>query len=148
MKRKSAYELSQSQVSTPRPVVSLFWRLTNERRDFLGKVLDVGSGDCRFALESTCLEYVGIEIDPNKSKTATVPSRGRVITGCAFKHNGTDYDAIIGNPPYVRHHDIEHQWKASTLEMIHCKSGIRLNKRCNLFLYFMCLGILKTRRTG
>ena len=58
------------------------------------------------------------------------------------------YDACIGNPPYVRHHDIESPWKESVVNRIDRELGVSLNKKCNLYLYFMCLGFLKTRGDG
>lgn len=38
---RTAYELSESQVTTPEPVVSLFWRLTKQYRSHLTSVLVV-----------------------------------------------------------------------------------------------------------
>src|SRR6185312_17260283 len=105
--RKTAYELSESQVSTPKRVVSLFWRLARQERKHLGAVFDMGAGDCRFAKGGNFRKYVGIEIDRKRSTNAVLPTNGRLIHSCAFKHAEGDYDACIGNPPYVRHHHIE-----------------------------------------
>jgi hypothetical protein len=145
---KSAYELSQSQVSTPPDVIKLFWRLTHERRGELGTVLDVGAGDCRFAVGGRYRKYVGVEIDPVRVKIAIIPTKGHLIKGCAFRHRAEDYDACIGNPPYVRHHDIESPWKDRVVGQVEQYLGFRMNRKCNLFLYFMCLGLLKTKEDG
>ncbi len=145
---KSAYELSQSQVVTPVDVVALFWRLTHKSRNRLDTVLDLGAGDGRFALGGKFGQYVGVEIDPSRATTARLPKNGQIIRTCAFRHKGSGYDACIGNPPYVRHHDIESPWKDCVVDRIHSDLGIRLNKKCNLYLYFMCLGLLKTRNDG
>ena len=145
---RTAYELSQSQVSTPPAVIRQFWEIVHERRPKLNKVLDLGAGDGRFGKGSRASAYVGIEIDPAKAKVAVVPKNGRMIIGCAFNHKVTNYDACIGNPPYVRHHDLESPWRERIAKGIQEELGIRLNQKSNLFLYFLCLGLLKTSTTG
>jgi hypothetical protein len=145
---RTAYELSQSQVSTPPEVVELFWEVVQNRRSSLNRVLDLGAGDCRFARGGHYREYVGIEIDPARAKAARIPANARIHCACAFKHQDGDYDACIGNPPYVRHHEIERPWRDRIADWVyHCLS-IRLNKKCNLYLYFLCLGLIKTRSDG
>jgi len=145
---KSAYELSESQVATPLAVVSLLWKLAHQSREVFNNVIDFGAGDGRFAKGGRFKTYVGIEIDVIRSVSAKLPRNGHIISGCAFAHEGSDYDACVGNPPYVRHHDIESLWKKKTLERIEVDLGIRLNGKCNLYIYFMCLGLLKTRADG
>lgn len=149
MKRaRTAYELSQSQVSTPDAVVRQFWHLVHQRRPTLQRVLDVGAGDCRFAKGSRVAEYVGVEIDPVRASKAKLPKNGRLILNCAFAHRAKNYDACIGNPPYVRHHDLESPWRDEVAKRIENALGIRLNKKSNLFLYFLCLALLKTSEHG
>lgn len=147
-KRKTAYELGESQVTTPEAIISLFWNLASARRPRLGSVLDMGAGDCRFAKGGNFKRYVGIEIDGQRARLASPPKNVQLITGCAFKHRGSGYDACIGNPPYVRHHFIESPWKEKTVTRIEEDLGVTLNKHCNLFVYFMCLGLLKTSDDG
>ena len=146
--RKTAYELSQSQVTTPSNVVRFFWKLVHGKISELDSVLDLGAGDCRFAKGGNFHEYVGIEIDAHRSKQATVPDNGRLIKNCAFRHRRTGYHACIGNPPYVRHHDIESPWKENVVNRISRSLDIELNRKCNLFVYFMCLAIQKSRDDG
>jgi predicted RNA methylase len=146
---QSSHELSQAQVSTPESVVKFFWKLIAKSRPGFEKVLDVGAGDCRFGFNgATFGRYVGIEIDQSKVKSAQVPSNGRLIHGCAFKHREGGYDAFIGNPPYVRSHDLESPWRDETVQWLNEKLDISLNRRGNLFLYFLCLGFLKIKRNG
>jgi Eco57I restriction-modification methylase len=148
MRRRTAYELSESQVTTPTSIVRLFWRIIQSRRAQIGRVLDVGSGDCRFAEGGVFDHYTGIEIDRDRIAVAKPPQNGRIIQGCAFRHRTRDYDACIGNPPYVRHHDIERPWKERTADRLARELGVVLNKHCNLYLYFFCLGLLKTHDQG
>jgi hypothetical protein len=145
---RTAYELSESQVTTPKPIVSLFWRLIKGYREHLGSVLDMGAGDCRFARGGSFERYVGVEIDGKRAAAAAPPPNGAIIHGCVFRHEGAGYDACIGNPPYARHHDIQSPWKEQTVARLDRELAVTLDKHCNLYLYFFCLGLLKTRQDG
>lgn len=145
--RRTAYELSESQVVTPKPVISLFWRLTRKHREHLGSVLDVGAGDCRFATGGEFDSYTGVEID-RKRISADPPTNGKIIHACAFRHAENGYDACVGNPPYARHHDIESGWKERTVARLERELGVSLNRHSNLFVYFLCLGLLKVHEDG
>jgi len=141
---RSAYEVSESQVTTPEAIVSFFWQLTRQYRERLGSVLDIGAGDCRFARGGSFDHYVGVEIDQRRVAAAHPPVNGTIIRGCVFRHKGSDYDACIGNPPYARHHDIESRWKEQTIARLEREMAVSLDKHCNLYIYFFCLGLLKT----
>ena len=145
---RTAYELSESQVTTPEPVISLFWRLTKRYRDHFSSVLDMGAGDCRFSAGGPFDRYVGVEIDRKRAATAKPPAKGKIIPGCVFRHSAVEYDACIGNPPYARHHDIQSAWKERTVARLERDMDVSLNKQCNLYIYFFCLGLLKSRREG
>lgn len=145
---RTAYELTKSQVDTPPSVVSLFWRLTKQYREHLGSVLDIGAGDCRFANGGSFDKYVGVEIDEKRVVTAKPPTNGEIIKGCVFGHNGSGYAGCIGNPAYVRHHDIESPWKENTIARLECELNVSLSKHSNLYLYFFCLALLKTCEDG
>jgi hypothetical protein len=146
--RRTAYELSESQVTTPEPVISLFWRLTKQYRDHFTSVLDMGAGDCRFGTGGSFDRYVGVEIDRKRVATAKPPARGKITPGCVFRHEAGDYGACIGNPPYARHHDIQTAWKERTVARLEREMDVSLNKHCNLYVYFFCLSLLKTSREG
>ena len=145
---RPAYELRKSQVSTPPAVVQLFWRLVKQYRRHLKSVLDMGAGDCRFAEGGSYDEYVGVEIDRTRAASALPPTNGRVIQGCVFRHSGSDYSACIGNPPYVRHHDVRSPWKEKTIAYLEGRLAVRLNHHSNLYLYFFCLALIKSRVDG
>src|SRR5690349_9422628 len=111
---RTAYELRESQVSTPPQVVSLFWRLLRKyRKQRLDRVIDLGAGDGRFARGGQYRRYDGVEIDraPAGRRRPPLPPGARVHRKCAFRFEPDGYDAAIGNPPYVRHHDIETKWR-------------------------------------
>ena len=67
---------------------------------------------------------------------------------CAFRFKPDGYDAAIGNPPYVRHHDIETKWRQRIARRIKDELGVDLSGIGNLYLYFLCLGLMKTTNTG
>jgi len=136
MAPRTAYELSESQVTTPESVVALFWKLARRHRDSFGAVLDMGAGDCRFGHGAPVRRYVGVEIDRKRASVACPPKNGTLLTGCVFKHTGDSYDACIGNPPYVRHHDIQTSWKDRTVGHIERVLGVSLNQHCNLYITF------------
>lgn len=145
---KTAYQLSQSQVSTPPEIVSLFWKIVRKHRHSPGHILDLGAGDGRFANNDTYHRYDGVEIDRRVSKNAAVPPNAKIHTICAFRFSKSDYDICIGNPPYVRHHDIQPAWRNRIAKTIGTELGVQLSRIGNLYLYFLCLGLMKTRKTG
>jgi hypothetical protein len=89
-----------------------------------------------------------VEIDRKRALAAIPPPNGKIILGCVFRHKPENYDACIGNPPYAQHHDIEKPWKNRTIDRLERQLGISLDRHCNLYIYFLCLGLLKTRRDG
>lgn len=145
---RTYYELSNSQVSTPRSVVSLFWNTVRQYRPQLQRVLDLGAGDARFAHGGHFTEYVGVEIDPAAARDVQLRAPSRIELGCAFRFDETGFDACIGNPPYVRHHDIESPWKEETAARLSKELGFTFDLHGNLFLYFIALGLLKTNDDG
>lgn len=144
----AAYEIRQSQVTTPEPVVSLFWRLTRQYRRRLRSVLDMGAGDCRFAKGGLFERYIGVEIDGLRVASAKPPANGKIVSSCVFRHGGSNYDACIGNPPYARHHDLQSPWKEQTVARLERKLAVSLDKHCNLYIYFFCLALLKSHEAG
>ena len=117
-KPKTAYELARSQVSTPLYVVKLFWCITRRYRSRFSRVLDLGAGDGRFALGGRYASYEGVEIDTTRRPLTELPQHATVRYQCAFKHDGRGYAACIGNPPYVRHHDLDATWRDSVAKRI------------------------------
>lgn len=108
----------------------------------------MGAGDCRFANGGEFDRYVGVEIDNGRVAVAQPPANGEIIHGCVFRHAGHGYSACVGNPPYARHHDIEKPWKDETIAQLESELNISLNKHSNLYLYFFCLGLLRSAEDG
>lgn len=145
---RTYYELRDSQVSTPAPIVSFYWDIVKQHRPQLKTVLDLGAADARFSVGGHYEQYVGVEIDPDASAQAQPRPHVRIENACAFAFDETGFDACIGNPPYVRHHDIESPWKEETATRLSKELGFHFDMHGNLFLYFIALGLLKTNDDG
>jgi hypothetical protein len=142
------YDLRASQVATPLEIVKFFWMVVKTHRPQLGTVLDIGAGDGRFSRFGHYRNYTGIEIDPARIVSPSPRKNAKVQHGCVFSYSGPPVNACIGNPPYLRHHDIESPWKETTLARLSQELGCTLDGHANLFLYFMALGLLRTRPDG
>jgi hypothetical protein len=147
-RQKTGYDLSQSQVSTPPDIVNLFWQITRTHRSVIGSVIDMGAGDGRFAMGGTYSSYEGVEIDRGRLPLCALPPCATMAYGCVFRYPPSGFAACIGNPPYVRHHDIETAWRDRILTTIYESLGFHLDQRSNLFLYFMCLALMKSAADG
>jgi len=147
-KRKTAYELGRSQVSTPAPVVELFWRITHNYRGCFDSVLDLGAGDGRFFTGGNFNRYEGVEIDRSRKLIRGFGANASMTYGCAFRHKGTGYDVCVGNPPYVRHHDLDEAWRNRIARDLESQTACTMNRKCNLFVYFMFLSLLKAKSDG
>jgi hypothetical protein len=142
------YELRASQVATPLSTVELFWSVFHKHRSRAGRVLDMGAGDGRFARFGRYDAYTGIEIDPDRIPRRLPNKKARVIQGCVFARKRGGFDACIGNPPYLRHQDIEMPWKQETIDTLSAQLGFTLSGHANLFIYFMAQGLLRTTDDG
>lgn len=142
------YRLDRCQIDTPDKIVQGFWKLVGRHRKELGQVIDLGAGDGRFAIGADYEKYWGYEIDRRRILRPDLPSNAKVIYQCAFETNRTDFDVCVGNPPYVRHHDIEEPWREELVQRIKKDLELSSNRLCNLFTYFICLGIAKTKPDG
>jgi len=146
---ESELYLSKCQVDTPLDVVEGIWKLISQYRKDIKKVVDFGAGDGKFSLFGEYGTYVGYEVDPARLKTVKkLPKNASVKLGCAFQTNIKNYDLCIGNPPYVRHHDIETAWQLSVLARLESKSDIKIDARTNAFTLFMLQALLSTSKTG
>ncbi len=144
----ATYDLRASQVPTPAPVVRFFWDVVHQHRSSLGTVLDMGAGDGRFSRYGRFKKYRGIEIDRSKIVARRPRKNATVTEGCVFESKLGLFDACVGNPPYLRHQDIESPWKELTLARLRSELRIDLSGHGNLFLYFMALALLRTSPDG
>lgn len=146
---ESELYLSKCQVDTPLDVVEGMWKLINQYRQEVKSVVDFGAGDGKFSFYGSYGSYLGYEVDPIRLKEAKkLPQNATVKLGCAFQSKANDYDLCIGNPPYVRHHDIESKWQMSILSKLENEAGLKIDARTNAFTLFMLRALLATHEKG
>jgi hypothetical protein len=61
-----------------------------------------------------------------------LPKTAAIHYMCAFSYHGRGYAACIGNPPYVRHHDLDENWRDTIAKRFTKESGEQINRKCNL----------------
>ena len=140
--------LGRCQVDTPQPLVKKVWDLINERTLHVGKVVDFGAGDARFARYGQYDEYVGYEIDPGRCSLENLPAHAEVVNACAFSEEISDASLAIGNPPYVRNQDLPVGWREQAAETIKHRTGVKVSGLANAWQYFFFLSIVSTRADG
>lgn len=122
--------------------------LANHKR--ASRVVDPGAGSARFLVEAGRLQpearLVAVEIDPLASLIARAnltvsgfDERSEVYTA-DFRTLKLALDpgptAFIGNPPYVRHHDISPKWKA-WLRARSEELGLKASALAGLHVHFL-----------
>src|SRR5438067_7389531 len=90
--RQITLYLDRCQIDTPLGVVKMVWQLIRERRKHVGKVVDFGAGDARFARYGPYLHYVGYEIDRNRCDLKNIPKNAQIVNACAFSEVVEDAD--------------------------------------------------------
>jgi hypothetical protein len=92
----------------------------------------MGAGDGKFARFGNFDKYRGIELDPSRITDRRPRKRATVTQGCVFAETrDMRFDACIGNPPYLRHQDIESLWKERTISKLSKALGVSLSGHSN-----------------
>jgi SAM-dependent methyltransferase len=132
-----------------------------ERQGTLGRVVDPGCGSGRFLVEAAGrfpkAQLVGVESDPvaailARANLATLGLANRAQVQLSDYRNfcaahGADGPTLfIGNPPYVRHHQIEPLWKDWLAEEA-ARIGLRASKLAGLHVHFF-LATLRAAQPG
>ncbi|MGB5196234.1 MAG: methyltransferase [Candidatus Deferrimicrobium sp.] len=144
---------------TPAPIVEsmLAWAASEGTP---GRVVDPGAGSGRFLLAAGKLfpkaRLVAFEIDPLALLIlrANVTARGMadrtvVVAGDFRSAPLPEFDGttlFVGNPPYVRHHDIEERWKSWFADSAGLY-GMKASKLAGLHIHFF-LRTMQTARPG
>lgn len=140
---------------TPAPIVKRMVEWASGVR-IPTRVVDPGVGSGRFLLAAGAAfphaELVGIDIDPLATllaranlAAAGMSDRSRVVLGDyrCFDEKTAGATLYIGNPPYVRHHQIATKWK-DWLAVEAEKLGFTASKLAGLHVHFF----LATARKG
>lgn len=121
------------------------------------RIVDPGVGSARFLLRAAAAfpnaELVGIDIDPLAALVARAnlaaigaADRARIVLGDfrRFSDTTSGRTLYIGNPPYVRHHQIPPKWK----EWLFTEAagiGLPASKLAGLHVYFYLATVLKAK---
>ena len=139
-------------VYTPRPIVESMLRWAAGAGE-PARVVDPGAGSGRFLLAAGRIfpeaALVAVETDPLAALTlranAAVLGMTDRLTLLAADYRTVDLPAVdgptlyVGNPPYVRHHDIAPAWK-DWLAAAAAQYGLRASRLAGLHVHF----VLKT----
>ena len=141
--------LDRCQVDTPDHVVQLTWKhVRNLRPGTVGKVVDQGAGDGRFARYGSYRSYVGYEIDKSRFADAELPSNATLVDCCAFSDFRADADLCVGNPPYVRNQQIPKSWRRHVHELVRARTGVSVSGLANAWQYFFLNALARLMPDG
>jgi adenine-specific DNA-methyltransferase len=142
---------------TPTPIVDAMVEWAHAEISTPARVVDPGAGSGRFLIAAAHkfpnAELVAVEVDP----LATLLLRANAVTHAFADRltvHLTDYRNValpaisrptlfIGNPPYVRHHDIGEEWKTWFVGAAN-RFGLSASKLAGLHIHFF----FKTRELG
>jgi hypothetical protein len=140
--------LDRCQVDTPDELVKATWRHVKQLRASIGKVVDFGAGDGRFARGGAYQAYVGYEIDEARCQGASLPINAALINRCAFSDDISDADLCIGNPPFVRNQDLPLGWRQRVSEVLKRRTGVSVSGLANAWQYFFLLALASVKEDG
>lgn len=134
-----------AQFFTPQPIASLMckWILQNKPKTILDPAVGIGIFPFELSNLDPSLEITGLDLD------TIILSYARSVRKLAnvnlieadflnFEFNNK-YDAIIANPPYLRHHDFSYE--NNIFEEIGNRNNVKLSKLTNiygLFIFEIC----------
>jgi len=145
---RDAY-LSKCQVDTPERLLRFVWAQVNARRSNAGEVVDFGCGDGRFSRFGTFESYTGFEIDPARAPRQPLRSPNKVILGDAFEPGRSlAYSTCVGNPPYVRHHDLGEDWLERADSRLKELLSYQADGRSNAYVHFLWLALASVAADG
>lgn len=143
---------------TPRPIVSamLKWAASTEKE--ITRVVDPGAGSARFLVAAArkfrSAALLGVEIDPlvaliarGHLAAAGLEKRAEIVVGDFRSYPLPNADGTtlwIGNPPYVRHHLIEPEWK-EWLSRTAKERGLEASQLAGLYVYFFLAAVGKAK---
>ena len=143
-----SFYLDRCQVDTPSKLVKSAWDLVHRNRPKIGKVVDFGAGDGRFANYGHYQNYIGYEIDTNQCVDSNIPANAELHNCCAFSETIEDADLCIGNPPFVRNQDLPSGWRAQVSKILRERTGVNISGLANAWQYFFLLALASIKSYG
>ena len=124
------------------------WWIGQRHAKSLARIIDPGTGSARSSRARGWLflkaELIGIDVDPLAAILARanlavtgLSSRARIVVGDyrRFTDRAAGRTFYIGNPPYVRHHQIAPKWKDWLFNEA-AKLGLTASKLAGLHVHF------------
>lgn len=145
---KNDVYLDRCQVDTPSKLVKSVWKFVQRKRKRIGKVVEFGAGDGRFATYGRYQNYIGYEIDTNQCVDSNIPSNFEFRNCCAFSESIEDADLCIGNPPFVRNQDLPSGWRVHVSNILQEKTGVEISGLANAWQYFFLLALSSIKSDG
>lgn len=124
------------------------WAHIGFLRSYVGKVLDLGAGDARFAFGGAYREYVGYEIDGERCANVNLPANAKLLNQCAFSDEVDDADVCIGNPPFVRNQDLPAGWRERASYVLQSRLGVSVSGLANAWQYFFLQSLASLKDNG
>lgn len=140
--------LSKCQYDTPDFVAKAIWNMLHKFRKGFENVVDYGAGDGRFALYDFYKNYIGFEIDSTRTTLDNLPKNAEIKFTCGLSSTEREFDLCIGNPPFVRHHDIDKSWYEINCQNLEKELDFRIDRRSNAFILFLIKAIISTKANG
>jgi hypothetical protein len=145
----------QGATYTPSNIVNAMVRWAEDETASPARVVDPGVGSGRFLIAAAetfpAAQLIGVDVDPMATlmlrANAAVRGFSARLQVRLLDYRSLDLPAIdgptlfIGNPPYVRHHDIGEKWKTWFAATAH-RYGFKASKLAGLHIHFF----LKTRQ--
>jgi adenine-specific DNA-methyltransferase len=158
MLRSPAERRQNGATYTPGPIVRSMVEWAADRGT-PQRIIDPGTGSARFLLQAgetfPQASLIGVDIDPLAALIARAnlavagfAKRSRIILGDYRRFNEpvADRTLYIGNPPYVRHHQITPKWK-EWLSVEAGKLGHKASQLAGLHVHFF-LATARNARAG
>ncbi|MGE1084187.1 Eco57I restriction-modification methylase domain-containing protein [Pseudomonas shirazensis] len=155
--RSSEVRRERGATYTPMPIVKTMvdWAVANKKPT---RIVDPGVGSGRFLTQAglafPSANLVGIDVDPLAALMARanlsvlgLGKRSKIILG-DYRNFSEQIDGstlYIGNPPYVRHHQIPQDWK-DWLASEAAKLGFSASKLAGLHVYFFLATVCQAQK--
>jgi len=109
------------------------------------RVLEPAEGDGAFLRELDGVEVTAIELDPDEARK----SRAQVaeFLGWALERLEPSFDAVVGNPPFVRYQYLPEKLQVRA-ERMHRRLGLPFTRHTNLWVPFVVASLALLREGG
>ncbi|MBX9660389.1 MAG: SAM-dependent methyltransferase [Nitrospiraceae bacterium] len=142
---------------TPGPIVRTMMEWAADHKN-PGRIIDPGTGSARFLMQAgetfPEADLIGVDLDPLAALIARanlavmgLAKRTRIILGDyrTLNEPSSKTTLYIGNPPYVRHHQISTKWKEWLSELAE-SHGHKASQLAGLHVHFFLATAMRAQR--